>query len=250
MPFCDQCGAENPDWARFCDQCGKALIPVSAQSAPPVSGGNVGLPPAPGTSSQCPQCGASVIPGEAFCDSCGAPLLPAGEDNRTVSPAAAGTIPPQQVYPAPQPVGVPSASTPALSQGGASPAPSAGSGPAMFQAPTAMPGRTTLMSAQLHIPARNISLPLPSSDQALIGRTDAVSGVYPDIDLTPYGGIESGVGRRHLRLVVKQGQIFAEDMNSVNGTFVNGQRLMAGTPHLLKSGDEIRLGTLVMRIQI
>ncbi|PMP83882.1 MAG: hypothetical protein C0184_04655, partial [Chloroflexus aggregans] len=33
MPFCPQCGAANPDSARFCDQCGAKLIPAPAPSA-------------------------------------------------------------------------------------------------------------------------------------------------------------------------------------------------------------------------
>ncbi|HRC76531.1 MAG TPA: zinc ribbon domain-containing protein, partial [Kouleothrix sp.] len=33
MPFCPQCGVDNPASARFCDQCGAALIPVPAAPA-------------------------------------------------------------------------------------------------------------------------------------------------------------------------------------------------------------------------
>ena len=33
MPFCPQCGIDNPANARFCDQCGAALIPVASVAA-------------------------------------------------------------------------------------------------------------------------------------------------------------------------------------------------------------------------
>ena len=35
MPFCTECGHQNPDDARFCSQCGHRLV----QAAPPVAGG-------------------------------------------------------------------------------------------------------------------------------------------------------------------------------------------------------------------
>jgi pSer/pThr/pTyr-binding forkhead associated (FHA) protein len=95
-----------------------------------------------------------------------------------------------------------------------------------------------------------VSLPLPNADEALIGRADAVSGFFPDIDLTPYGGIESGVGRQHVRLLVQGGQVLVEDQDSTNGTFVNGARLSPRTPHPVNNGDEIRLGALVTRLQL
>jgi pSer/pThr/pTyr-binding forkhead associated (FHA) protein len=100
------------------------------------------------------------------------------------------------------------------------------------------------------VPAHNTFVSLPDSSEVLLGRNDAVSGVYPDIDLTPYGGIEHGVGRRHLRLWLQQGQAYVEDLDSTNGTFVNGQRLNPNTPQPVQSGDELRLGRLVLRLQL
>jgi hypothetical protein len=47
MPFCTQCGHQNPDGARFCSQCGTRLETVGASSTPSGSGvpqGSGGLP--------------------------------------------------------------------------------------------------------------------------------------------------------------------------------------------------------------
>ena len=35
MPFCTNCGHENPEGSNFCGQCGSALIPGAAGAATP-----------------------------------------------------------------------------------------------------------------------------------------------------------------------------------------------------------------------
>jgi pSer/pThr/pTyr-binding forkhead associated (FHA) protein len=35
MPFCTECGKQNPDDARFCSQCGTRLVTPEAPAAPP-----------------------------------------------------------------------------------------------------------------------------------------------------------------------------------------------------------------------
>ena len=75
-----------------------------------------------------------------------------------------------------------------------------------------------------------------------VGRWDADSGAFPEIDLSdddPSGHIS----RRHARIFVKEGEYFVEDMGSTNGTFVNkGPRLTPGSPQKLQNGDEIVMG--------
>jgi pSer/pThr/pTyr-binding forkhead associated (FHA) protein len=39
----------------------------------------------------------------------------------------------------------------------------------------------------------------------------------------------------------------AEDMDSTNGTLVNGQKLAPRQPHPLHDGDTIQLGKLILR---
>jgi hypothetical protein len=52
-----------------------------------------------------------------------------------------------------------------------------------------------------------------------------------------------GVSRHHALLVWAEGRWCIEDRGSVNGTFVNGTRVPFGSPHPLRHGDRIRLGT-------
>jgi pSer/pThr/pTyr-binding forkhead associated (FHA) protein len=87
-------------------------------------------------------------------------------------------------------------------------------------------------------------IPVPSKLQVIVGRSDARSGVQPDIDLTQDGAQQSGVSRRHCRLIWDSGQWLVEDLMSTNYTSVNGTRLPSHTPTPVHQGDEIRLGKL------
>jgi pSer/pThr/pTyr-binding forkhead associated (FHA) protein len=92
-------------------------------------------------------------------------------------------------------------------------------------------------------------LSLPAATQAIIGRSDPVSKFYPDVDLNPHGALDQGVGRRHARLFVQGGQVMIEDLDSVNGTLVNGQRALPYQPRALSDGDQITLGRMLLRFQ-
>jgi len=101
------------------------------------------------------------------------------------------------------------------------------------------------LSGNLVVLSSNQSISIPGGkEKILIGREDPVSGVFPDIDLEPHGGHESGVGRQHAQLVIIDGQFHLEDLDSINGTFVNKKRVPANQPHPLKDGDLVRLGKI------
>lgn len=264
-PFCPQCGVDNPANARFCDQCGAALIPVPAASsaaptlpaipvvpaaaqpvtaAPAVQAGSAGL--------MCPQCGAAAIPGEAFCDNCGAPLnAPARPIASTPAPTYAGGVPPQPNYPPPQPASYapPPVAAPAVPP--AAPPASAYTPPPApaYTPPPVAPARMVLSPSQLIVASSGAAVPLPAAAQAIIGRSDPVSNFYPDVDLAPYGALDNGVGRRHVRLAVQGGQVYIEDLDSTNGTVLNGQRLVPRQPQPLRDGDQVVIGKLLLRFQ-
>jgi hypothetical protein len=250
MPFCPQCGIDNPANARFCDQCGAALIPVAPVAALQPAAPMAPAVAAPAVSSSsgaviCPQCGATAIPGEAFCDNCGAPLnAPVRPAGPPAVPSYNAGVPPQPAYPAPQPS---SYAPPVPSGKRLTPAPVAPVAPT--QAPAPVPIRAVLAPSQLIVAASGAALPLPSAAQAIIGRGDPVSNFFPEIDLNPYGAIDNGVGRRHIRLFVQGGQVLIEDMDSTNGTLLNNQKLTARQPQPLHDGDQISVGKLLLRFQ-
>jgi hypothetical protein len=79
-----------------------------------------------------------------------------------------------------------------------------------------------------------------------LGRTD--QEFVPDINLDNFDAFERGVSRQHARLRRQNDTVVIIDLNSANSTFLNGQRLAADQPRILRDGDEIRLGQLVLRI--
>ncbi len=56
------------------------------------------------------------------------------------------------------------------------------------------------------------------------------------------------VSARHARLSYHHNQWWVEDMNSMNGTFLNDERIIVAT--VIVSGDELRLGGVSMMLNI
>jgi hypothetical protein len=108
--------------------------------------------------------------------------------------------------------------------------------------------RTMTLKLLIRDSGRLVEFPLVK--EINIGRLDAASATFPDLDLTVDGGLEKGVSRRHARITQEGTDLFIEDLGSVNGTLVNGKRLTPYLPHPLQSGDEIRLGEMVLRVSI
>ncbi|MBU0490844.1 MAG: FHA domain-containing protein [Chloroflexi bacterium] len=86
--------------------------------------------------------------------------------------------------------------------------------------------------------------------EILIGRLDSANQVVPDLDLTADGGFEGGVSRRHSRIVFRDGQPYIEDLNSTNHTYLNGEALEPLMPYAIQSGDELRLGSMLLRVEM
>ena len=81
-------------------------------------------------------------------------------------------------------------------------------------------------------------------DKIVLGRGDPVANFQPDLDLTPYGGQEGGVSRRHAAVIRDDDNqaLYLEDLGSTNGTRINGFLLEPHRRYRLCDGDEIELG--------
>ncbi|MCE2852135.1 MAG: FHA domain-containing protein [Roseiflexaceae bacterium] len=118
-------------------------------------------------------------------------------------------------------------------------------------APIAMPEPVVNPVVNPVAPAARLQLesgtivPLPTGRrEIIIGRDDPISGVHPEIDLTPYGAESGGVSRRHVRLTVVDGQWMITDLQSTNHTRVNGVRIDPGVPTLLPDSAQVVLGRI------
>ncbi|MGE5234533.1 MAG: cyclic nucleotide-binding domain-containing protein [Acidobacteriota bacterium] len=85
---------------------------------------------------------------------------------------------------------------------------------------------------------------LATSSESTIGRRDPVTGIHPDIDLTPVDSQRS-ISRRHAKIYRRSNKFFvAEEIGTMNGTFVNNVRIETGVPAEIKDGDEVRFGVI------
>jgi hypothetical protein len=85
--------------------------------------------------------------------------------------------------------------------------------------------------------------------EVIIGRGDGGT-LKPDIDLSAQDGAQLGVSRMHISLQYSEQYhtLSAMDMRSANGSFVNGQRLHVNEVRVLRHGDELRMGHLVVSV--
>lgn len=63
-------------------------------------------------------------------------------------------------------------------------------------------------------------------------------------DLSEFDAYEMGVSRSHALIKVVENKYVLIDLNSANGTWLNGDRLLPTKPHDLPSGAVIQLGRL------
>jgi serine phosphatase RsbU (regulator of sigma subunit) len=88
----------------------------------------------------------------------------------------------------------------------------------------------------LHIPGRP-PIPLEGEAQSwTLGRSSQNDLAIPDASLS----------RHHARISIKDGVAYLEDLSSLNGTTLNGERITV--PHPLREDDEIQLGQVPLRL--
>lgn len=82
--------------------------------------------------------------------------------------------------------------------------------------------------------------------ESYVGRVDRVTGAVPDIDLSDEDP-KRFISRRHAK-IVKEDENFqlVEEIGTVNGTFLNNQRLSTGTPAPLKNGDTLTFANITL----
>lgn len=88
---------------------------------------------------------------------------------------------------------------------------------------------------------------LSTGDETTIGRADPVTGILPDIDLTPVDTNRS-VSRRHAKIIHSGDEYHVlEEVGTVNGTYVNDQRIPTGVPVTIHNGDLVKIGLISMK---
>jgi hypothetical protein len=94
---------------------------------------------------------------------------------------------------------------------------------------------------------RVYSVPI-SAGPIVVGRIEGNS--RPTVDLAALQAADKGVSRYHCAFILRDNDLYIEDLHSTNGTRINGFPLVAGRAYLLRAGDEIELGQLTLTVTL
>lgn len=99
---------------------------------------------------------------------------------------------------------------------------------------------------QFHVRENGRVLETPVRPTLTIGRNNSTMPV--DIDLADFNAIEMGISRNHVRVQPVNDEITVVDLNSVNGTTLNGVPMKPNRPYELRDGDILRPGRLHLKV--
>ncbi|MEP0764740.1 MAG: FHA domain-containing protein [Chloroflexota bacterium] len=153
----------------------------------------------------CPQCNRVTHPGDNYCASCGYPLVPPTAQLPKTGPLTRE--------------------------------------PAAFPSTNGRTDRFTVRdSAVLQFLPSGVCVSLPLRQPTLLGRGQTPDGTL--YDLTPFNALPHGVSRHHCLLRRDGERLLITDLDTLNGTYVNGQRLAPRRDYVLQHGDRLILGSL------
>jgi hypothetical protein len=277
MVTCPKCQFANPDGAETCGRCGHVRFVVEPAVDAAASEGDVSVTLdgglldrpliAPGAVMSAPLppplFGPILAPSTPRPDSTSLPSHPAITVPPRRTPDSAATAPAEPsrgpVTPAPAtvhelPVSLPSGGGPATVRNRP-----AGSTFAAASAPSSDPEVVTPPASDPTPPVTRVKL--------IVLRGLRIGTEYPiyegrntvgrfidkpvDIDLIAQESVEqTWCSRTHAAFTFDRGMVLVEDLNSLNGTWVNGVRIHPGQPRVLKPNDLIQVGTVQMRLVV
>jgi len=221
---CPECGSANPVSEDMCDQCGALLTPATTGRAEPEP------------DETCPGCGKGVSADMKFCNGCGMalrqapppppppiPVDPAGDT--VVTP-----VPVQAVPPEPEPESEPE---PELLPEPLDDDPEPDAAETIWKL-TCVEGFRVGKQYLLY------------KDDMMLGRLDAESEIYPDIELEDQD--DGFVSRRHARIRRNGNRVTVQDLGGENGTFLDGRPLPPMKEFEVSRDQVIRLGKVSLML--
>jgi len=163
---------------------------------------------------ECPSCNHREFVGTLFCGECGTRLVHA-------SPIPTMSIAPDKI---------------SKEANATKPSPPAG------------PDLSSGALLELRVVSSGDVISLLGRDNFTLGRSIEGQAVIPDVDLAKYDAYDQGISRMHAELRVEQDGVFVMDLDSANGTIVNGKRIKGDSGSVIHHGDIIQLGRLRLQI--
>lgn len=163
---------------------------------------------------ECPSCQHREFVGTLFCSECGARLV------------HASTLPTMSISPD------------RIREVAAATKPSVPTGPELSTG--AMLGLRVINSGEI--------LSLLGRDNYTMGRAIEGQAIMPEVDLSRFDAYDAGISRMHAELRVEHDGFYVVDLESANGTIVNGQRIPPQEPEPVQHGDIIQLGRLRLQV--
>jgi hypothetical protein len=113
--------------------------------------------------------------------------------------------------------------------------------------------RTKLPAGSIALYVMGEKLPLVVEGRGqptILGRQSQDPPASGIVDLTKYQAHLLGVSRQHAAIRYTDSTFTIEDLKSSNGTWVNENRLEPNQPRVLRNGDVIRLGQLIIFVYL
>jgi hypothetical protein len=107
---------------------------------------------------------------------------------------------------------------------------------------------TSPLGLKLTIPDSGRDMEVPLTKEVTIGRLDPASASFPNVDLTSDEALDKGISRYYAKITRRGREVFIEDLGSMNGTYVNRKKLIPYLPEVLRNGDQLHTGKLLLRV--
>jgi predicted component of type VI protein secretion system len=109
-----------------------------------------------------------------------------------------------------------------------------------------------MMRLILHVgdASQSKTMSVPIQDRMVVGRGGAGEGDAPDLDFTSYNAASLGMSRNHAVFTYREDALYIEDLNSTNGTRINGFTIPPERSYRLRNGDELEFGSLRVSVRV
>ncbi len=121
-------------------------------------------------------------------------------------------------------------------------------GPDTSNVPPPGPGLSAGAIFGLRVMKTGDMVSLVGRENYTLGRSAGSQAIVPDVDLDTYGAQDQGISRLHAEIRLDKTGIHVVDLDSVNGTLINGKRIEPQEPKELRNKDIVQLGSMQLQV--